>query len=106
MTATSHAIKLTGERRIIGIGRIVTGERKDGTTFPMHLTVGEMQSGGAPLSSPASSAILPSISRLEARLQELQSELVHMSASDRDGRDGIRAGPRAQSAACQPSATT
>ena len=38
----------TGERRIIGIGRIVTGLRKDGTTFPMHLTIGEMQSGGRP----------------------------------------------------------
>src|SRR4051794_15415563 len=38
----------TGERRIIGIGRIVTGMRKDGTTFPMHLTIGEMQSGGQP----------------------------------------------------------
>jgi two-component system sensor kinase FixL len=36
----------TGERRIIGIGRIVTGKRRDGTTFPMHLSVGEMQSGG------------------------------------------------------------
>src|SRR3954451_88975 len=35
----------TGERRIIGIGRIVTGMRKDGTTFPMHLTIGEMHSG-------------------------------------------------------------
>ena len=39
----------TGERHIIGIGRIVTGQRKDGTTFPMHLSIGEMQSGGAPV---------------------------------------------------------
>ena len=38
----------TGERHIIGIGRIVTGQRKDGTTFPMHLSIGEMQSGGEP----------------------------------------------------------
>ena len=29
----------TGQRRIIGIGRIVTGQRKDGSTFPMHLSV-------------------------------------------------------------------
>jgi PAS domain S-box-containing protein len=31
----------TGEKRIIGIGREVMGQRKDGSTFPMHLSVGE-----------------------------------------------------------------
>ena len=36
----------TGEKRVIGRGRVVVGRRKDGTTFPMDLSVGEMISGG------------------------------------------------------------
>ena len=36
----------TGERHIIGIGRVVEGLRKDGTLFPMELAVGEVESGG------------------------------------------------------------
>jgi PAS domain S-box-containing protein len=37
----------TGSARIIGIGREVTGRRRDGTTFPVHLSVGEMAIDGA-----------------------------------------------------------
>jgi two-component system sensor kinase FixL len=36
----------TGEKRIIGIGRQVTGLRRNGTTFPVHLSVGEMTIDG------------------------------------------------------------
>jgi len=34
--------RATGEHRIIGIGRQVIGKRKNGSTFPLHLSVGEM----------------------------------------------------------------
>jgi len=68
----------TGERRIIGIGSIVTGMRKDGTTFPMHLTIGEMQSGGRPYFT-GFVRDLTEQQQTQARLQELQSELVHVS---------------------------
>ena len=36
----------SGIRKIIGIGREVVGQRKDGSTFPMHLAVSEITFGG------------------------------------------------------------
>jgi two-component system sensor kinase FixL len=36
----------TGEKRIIGTGRVVEGQRKDGSRFPIHLMVGEFDRGG------------------------------------------------------------
>jgi two-component system sensor kinase FixL len=68
----------TGKRHIIGIGRIVTGKRRDGTTFPMHLTIGEMESGGE-LHYTGFVRDLTEHQQTQARLQELQSELVHVS---------------------------
>jgi two-component system sensor kinase FixL len=68
----------TGERRIIGIGRVVVGQRQDGSTFPMELAVGEMRSGGQRYFT-GFIRDLTERQRTEARLQELQSELVHMS---------------------------
>jgi len=68
----------TGERRIIGIGRVVVGERKDGTTFPMELAVGEMRSGRQRFFT-GFIRDLTERQQTEARVQELQSELVHIS---------------------------
>jgi PAS domain S-box-containing protein len=39
----------TGEKRIIGIGREAVGQRKDGTTFPIDLSVAESRSEGQPV---------------------------------------------------------
>jgi two-component system sensor kinase FixL len=68
----------TGERRIIGIGRVVVGQRKDGSTFPMELSVGEMRSGGVRYFT-GFIRDLTERNLTETRLQQLQSELVHMS---------------------------
>ena len=68
----------TGERRIIGIGREVLGQRKDGTIFPHELTVGEVKAGGRRLFA----GFLKDVSarqQSEQRLQELQAELVHVA---------------------------
>ena len=68
----------TGERRIIGQNRIVTGRRRDGTTFPMKLAVGEMRSGEQVFFT-GFIADLTEHQRTQARLHELQSELIHVS---------------------------
>lgn len=41
-----HNYLSSGQRKIIGIGREVTGLRRDGQEFPMELSVSEVQSGG------------------------------------------------------------
>lgn len=68
----------TGERRIIGIGRVVVGERKDGATFPIELAVGEMRSGDQRFFT-GFIRDLTERQETETRLQELQAELVHIS---------------------------
>jgi len=70
--------KATGERRIIGIGRVVVGERKDGSTFPLELSVGEMQTAQQRFFT-GFIRDLTERQQTEARLQELQAELVHVS---------------------------
>lgn len=57
----------TGERRIIGIGREVVGRRKDGTQFPIDLSVGEGTMDGRPFFT----AVIRDVSERK----ELQSKL-------------------------------
>jgi two-component system sensor kinase FixL len=68
----------TGERHIIGIGRVVVGQRKDGTTFPIHLTIGELQSADKHYFT-GFIRDLTDQQLTETRLRELQSEVTHMS---------------------------
>jgi two-component system sensor kinase FixL len=68
----------TGDRRIIGIGRLVVGQRRDGTTFPMELSVGEAGSAERRMFI-GFVRDLTERQQTQRRLQELQSELIHMS---------------------------
>lgn len=68
----------SGEKRVIGTGRIAVGERRDGSTFPMELSVGEMRSGGRRFFT-GFIRDLSERQKTEAQLQEIQSELVHIS---------------------------
>jgi two-component system sensor kinase FixL len=68
----------TGEARVIGVGRVVTGQRQDGSTFPMHLSLVETRSGeGRHFTGFVRD--LTEREETQAKLQELQSELAHMS---------------------------
>jgi two-component system, LuxR family, sensor kinase FixL len=68
----------TGERRIIGVGRVVVGQRKDGSTFPMELTVGEVAGAEALLFTGFVRDLTERQDR-ERRMNELQAELVHVA---------------------------
>lgn len=68
----------TGEKRIIGLGRTVRGQRADGSIFPMQLSVGEAGSGDQKLFT----GFIQDLSEkqeFEARLAHLQQELHHVS---------------------------
>jgi len=68
----------TGQKRVIGRGRVVTGMRKDGSTFPMELAVGEMLVNNRH-SFTGFVRDLTERQQTQRRLQDLQSELIHMS---------------------------
>jgi two-component system, LuxR family, sensor kinase FixL len=68
----------TGERRIIGIGRVVVGQRRNGSTFPMELSVGEAHAADQHLFT-GFVRDLTERQQTRARLQELQDELLHVA---------------------------
>lgn len=73
-----HRYLTTGERRIIGIDRVVVGRRKDGSTFPMTLAVGETRTDGK-VSFTGFIRDLTERQQSEARLQEAQGELARLA---------------------------
>ena len=68
----------TDEKRIIGIGRTVVGCRKDGTTFPLQLEVGEAKIGNERYFT-GFIIDLTEKKQTEAELQSLQADLAHAS---------------------------
>ncbi|MFB4376011.1 PAS domain S-box protein [Agrobacterium sp. CR_3] len=73
-----HRYLATGEKRIIGTDRVVVGQRKDGTTFPMKLAVGETRRGGKRFFT----GFVRDLTEREesaARLQEIQTELARLA---------------------------
>ncbi|WP_454884214.1 PAS domain-containing sensor histidine kinase [Sphingomonas oryzagri] len=68
----------TGERRIIGIGRVVFAQRRDGTTFPMELSIGEAFGEDRRLFT-GFIRDLTERRQTEERLEDIQSELIHVS---------------------------
>ena len=65
----------TGRRRIIGIGREVTGRRKDGSTFPMDLAVSEVRVGNRHL--------FTGIVRDISKRRSLEKEIMNVSEEER-----------------------
>ena len=77
----------TNEKHIIGTTRIVVGQRADGTTFPMELSVGETRFG----SRRVFTGFIRDITErqgAERRFQELQAELLHVSRLSAMGQMG------------------
>lgn len=68
----------TGECKVIGIGRIVIGQRRDGSTFPMELSIGEIRTGTGHFFT-GFIRDLTERRAAEERIQEVQAELLHVS---------------------------
>ena len=67
----------TGERKIIGIGRVTTARHRDGFTFPIELSIGEALLGDKRIFTGFIHDITQR-QQTELRLQDLQSELAHI----------------------------
>jgi two-component system sensor kinase FixL len=72
-----HHYLETGERKIIGIGRITSARHKDGSTFPIELSVGEAFLDGHRIFT-GFIRDLTQRQREKRRLHEVQSELAHV----------------------------
>src|SRR5690606_24727375 len=68
----------TGEKRIIGTDRVVVGRRKDGSTFPMSLAVGETRTDGQ-IHFTGFIRDLTERQETAARLEAAQGELARLS---------------------------
>jgi two-component system sensor kinase FixL len=68
----------TGVRKIIGIGREVRGRHKDGTVFPVELSVGEAQTPEGRQFIGIMRDLRPR-KEAERRLNQLQADLLHMA---------------------------
>ena len=78
----------TGTARIIGSGRDVTGRRKDGSTVPIRLSVGELRDDGdAPLFIGTLHDLTEAL-RARERIEELQSELMQVARASAVGEMG------------------
>jgi len=66
----------TGEKRIIGIGRLTAARRRDGSTFPIELSVGEVNDQGQRLFT-GFIRDLTERQQAERRVADLQAELAH-----------------------------
>jgi len=68
----------TGEKRIIGVGRVVRGLRRDGTTFPMELSIGEAIANGQRVFTGFARDLTEKVAADE-RIEELRSDLIHVA---------------------------
>ena len=98
----------TGERKIIGIGREVVGRRKDGTVFPMDLSISEINVGGRRMFTglvhdvtqrkQAEEELRAARDELENRVRQRTAELQRANAELPQAKEAAEAASRAKSA--------